>query len=411
MTRPPHRLLALTLPLLPFAAQGADAFEDVVYSTSFAGDAQDPLPALVTEIPADVPPERPYSQQEMFEGFWRHLSPYGRWVQDSRLGWLWFPNEGREFRPYSDGRWVRSVAGWAFLSDAPYAWAVYHYGRWAFESGNGWAWVPGYEWAPAWVTFRMNDQYVGWAPLGPDGAYDFYVPGVLVQGARYSPWVFVNLSAFDRPSCAASSIGTGVAVIAHRDARSVPFRGGPHSGGPVFDFSLAGLPHGSEPVSILHTSSLSTTTSASGFSGSALVFYRVDLAPGQGGTGSDSFAQPFGTTAPGAPTGPGATSSASAPFAPVVLPPPFHPATPAFGFQPARGPSQGTWRRTHPPPASPHSAGNPGPAAPALFPPLKPNGSHAAVPTSRNRSGPHSSEPAAKAGSAGTDGLWRGWKR
>ncbi|HEX4138962.1 MAG TPA: DUF6600 domain-containing protein, partial [Candidatus Methylacidiphilales bacterium] len=29
-------------------------------------------------------------------------------------------------------------------------------------------WVPGYTWAPAWVSWRYGDGYVGWAPLPPD---------------------------------------------------------------------------------------------------------------------------------------------------------------------------------------------------------------------------------------------------
>jgi len=33
--------------------------------------------------------------------------------------------------------------------------------------GLGWVWVPGYEWAPAWVSWRYGDEYVGWAPLPP----------------------------------------------------------------------------------------------------------------------------------------------------------------------------------------------------------------------------------------------------
>jgi hypothetical protein len=29
----------------------------------------------------------------------------------------------------------------------------------------GWAWIPGLEWAPAWVTWRVDGTVVGWAPL------------------------------------------------------------------------------------------------------------------------------------------------------------------------------------------------------------------------------------------------------
>src|SRR6266496_1683468 len=31
----------------------------------------------------------------------------------------------------------------------------------------GWVWIPGTVWAPAWVTWTYNDNYVGWAPLPP----------------------------------------------------------------------------------------------------------------------------------------------------------------------------------------------------------------------------------------------------
>jgi hypothetical protein len=46
---------------------------------------------------------------------------------------------------------------------------AYHYGRWAFDPEYGWFWIPGDEWGPAWVDWRQGDDYVGWAPLPPDG--------------------------------------------------------------------------------------------------------------------------------------------------------------------------------------------------------------------------------------------------
>jgi len=50
----------------------------------------------------------------------------------------------------------------------PWGWATYHYGRWVNLDGTGWCWVPGYTWAPAWVSWRYGDGYCGWAPLPPD---------------------------------------------------------------------------------------------------------------------------------------------------------------------------------------------------------------------------------------------------
>ena len=35
----------------------------------------------------------------------------------------------------------------------------------------GWVWVPDYEWAPAWVEWRYNDDYLGWAPLPPYASF------------------------------------------------------------------------------------------------------------------------------------------------------------------------------------------------------------------------------------------------
>ena len=57
--------------------------------------------------------------------------------------------------------------GWYWDSYEPFAWAVYHYGRWGFDPAYNWYWVPGDTWSPAWVQWRYGDQYVGWAPEPP----------------------------------------------------------------------------------------------------------------------------------------------------------------------------------------------------------------------------------------------------
>ena len=51
---------------------------------------------------------------------------------------------------------------------------AYHYGRWVLERRMGWFWMPGDEWAPAWVDWRHGGDYVGWAPLPPDEVIDEY---------------------------------------------------------------------------------------------------------------------------------------------------------------------------------------------------------------------------------------------
>jgi hypothetical protein len=61
--------------------------------------------------------------------------------------------------------------GWTWISDEPYGWATYHYGRWYLDPEYGWEWVPGNEWAPAWVSWQEGGDYVGWAPLPPSAQW------------------------------------------------------------------------------------------------------------------------------------------------------------------------------------------------------------------------------------------------
>jgi len=65
------------------------------------------------------------------------------------------------------GPLVDTEYGWTWVSQEPWGWATYHYGRWMMDPEYGWLWVPGTEWAPAWVSFQQGDGYIGWAPLPP----------------------------------------------------------------------------------------------------------------------------------------------------------------------------------------------------------------------------------------------------
>ncbi len=67
---------------------------------------------------------------------------------------------------------VYTDAGWTWVSEEPFGWATYHYGRWVRLRRIGWVWVPGEEWAPAWVSWRTSKNYVGWAPLPPEARFD-----------------------------------------------------------------------------------------------------------------------------------------------------------------------------------------------------------------------------------------------
>ena len=87
--------------------------------------------------------------------------------------------------PYRFGHWAWvDPWGWTWIDDAPWGFAPFHYGRWAFRN-NAWAWVPGAHhghpvYAPAVVTFiggagwrpgQAPGGSVGWFPLGPHEPY------------------------------------------------------------------------------------------------------------------------------------------------------------------------------------------------------------------------------------------------
>lgn len=98
--------------------------------------------------------------------FYQALAPYGEWIHMPPYGWVWMPYDtGYDWRPYTNGYWIWTECGWTWVSNEPYGWAVYHYGRWQYTPWNGWVWVPGTQWGPGWVAWRRGNGFVGWAPL------------------------------------------------------------------------------------------------------------------------------------------------------------------------------------------------------------------------------------------------------
>ncbi len=128
--------------------------------------------------------------------FYQPLSQYGYWVQHPEFGWCWRPDRVvAEWRPYADGRWLRTADGWYWDSDEPWAWACYHYGRWFTDARHGWLWQPGTEWASAWVDWRESDDYVGWAPVPPRYSI-VYTEQIIIAPTTY---VFVERRHFCEP--------------------------------------------------------------------------------------------------------------------------------------------------------------------------------------------------------------------
>ncbi len=135
---------------------------------------------------------------ERVEDFFEPLSEYGSWLNLREMGWCWRPSGvADDWRPYTVGHWVETDDGPYWTSDEPWAWACYHYGRWFLDLDHGWLWKPGIEWAPAWVTFRENEDVIGWAPLPPGVDYLPVVEEVYVEEVYVPATAFVFVDAYD----------------------------------------------------------------------------------------------------------------------------------------------------------------------------------------------------------------------
>jgi hypothetical protein len=110
------------------------------------------------------------SQDVSVDFFYNNLNG-GSWIEVGDYGYCWQPDiaaNDPSWRPYADGYWAYTDLGWTWISYEDFGWATYHYGRWVRLADIGWVWKPGYEWGPAWVSWRFGGGYAGWAPLPPE---------------------------------------------------------------------------------------------------------------------------------------------------------------------------------------------------------------------------------------------------
>jgi hypothetical protein len=132
-----------------------------------------------------------------YQVFYDQLSPYGQWVEYPNYGYVWIPDFGPDFVPYStNGHWMYSDYGWTWVSDYSWGWAPFHYGRWDFDNYYGWFWIPDNEWGPAWVSWRRADGYYGWEPMGP--GITISVSFGRDYDRNHDHWIFVRDRDFDR---------------------------------------------------------------------------------------------------------------------------------------------------------------------------------------------------------------------
>ena len=141
---------------------------------------------------------------------------------------MWIPSEsvvGPDFTPYvTAGHWTYDD-DYAWASDYDWGWAPFHYGRWAYGDGMGWEWIPGREYAGAWVSWRVGADgwgYVGWAPLSPTWCWR----GGAAVGLGFvprSPYGFVATGNLFAPSVGAHLVpGNQVGSIAAHTTAYVP---------------------------------------------------------------------------------------------------------------------------------------------------------------------------------------------
>jgi hypothetical protein len=180
---------------LEWQANGASRYTSV-YNDAFASWVSD------RDRADERRPAPRYVSAEMTG--WEALDEHGTWVETPTYGTVWLPqNVTVDWAPYRAGRWVwLSPWGWTWVDNAPWGFAVSHYGRWASINGR-WCWVPGTVsprpvWAPALVAFAGGSGWsvsvqsggprVGWVPLAPN---EVFVPWYNAA-PRY--WTAVNRS-------------------------------------------------------------------------------------------------------------------------------------------------------------------------------------------------------------------------
>lgn len=134
-----------------------------------------------------------------FGYFYSSLMPYGEWIEVDAGITAWRPvSVQMNWKPYTIGRWSWTKYGWYWDSYEPFGWAVYHYGRWYYDDFYGWIWIPDNTWGPAWVEWRYDNDYIGWAPLPPYASFRINV-GIYFSikwNSHYSYWNFVRYNRF-----------------------------------------------------------------------------------------------------------------------------------------------------------------------------------------------------------------------
>jgi hypothetical protein len=203
------------------------------------------------------------------------LDPYGAWVDDPTYGTVWVPSPsvvGPDFQPYvTAGHWAYDD-DYVWVSDYPWGWAPFHYGRWVSIEGHGWSWIPGREYRGAWVTWSVDDgySYLGWAPMGPTFVW---FGGVAVGWHGYwgPRWAYCPRGDVFAPRVGAHVV-VGPAAVAIAGRMRPYVVANVHVAGPPparFGYTAAQIPHPAAAASVAHAQQFARPSTARPLGGSA----------------------------------------------------------------------------------------------------------------------------------------------
>ena len=120
----------------------------------------------------------------------KYSNLYGEWMWTKLYGYVWRPNYNDYYpwgswQPYNYGKW-REVNGQLFwVPEETWGWVPYHLGLWLWHKDNGWVWLPGSAFAPAWVAWDFFMGYYTWRPWS---LFDWYNPSGYYYAQGYYYW-------------------------------------------------------------------------------------------------------------------------------------------------------------------------------------------------------------------------------
>jgi Family of unknown function (DUF6600) len=185
------------------------------------------MSALLVLLASCAGPHGLFSARRVEESdFHLALDRWGSWYDVPGYGACWRPERAGDWRPFAYGKWAWTDEGWVWTTDDVWGALPYHYGRWLKVPDTGWVWVPGFEWAPAQVAWRVTADHVGWAPLPPEGSATD--PGTW---PKLDAWTFMPANRFAIAPVQRIDTESGAAAAARFEI-SRPVPPGDHPGSP-----------------------------------------------------------------------------------------------------------------------------------------------------------------------------------